>query len=103
MIAVNTSEEEANSWADDKAKLAKMPPQNPQGSWTRTLRRWYVAIFMGFFSAALAAYWGLNLWVFYQTLDNYNPKRTVDSGFIGSNPGLGYRPMRLKTDPYSSL
>ena len=25
------------------------------------------------------------------------------SSFIGNNPGLGYRPMSLETDPYSSL
>ena len=43
------------------------------------------------------------LWVFYQTLDNYEPKLQKDSSYIGHNPGLGYRPMLTKENPYSSL
>ena len=58
---------------------------------------------MTLFSAGVALYWGLMLWVFYQTLDNYTPKLQQQTSFIGSNPGLGYRPMRMETDPYSSL
>ncbi len=46
---------------------------------------------------------GLCLWIFYQTLDNYTPKLQTTTSFIGSNPGLGFRPMRTETDPYSSL
>ena len=59
--------------------------------------------FSACFSACIAAYWGINLWVFYQTLDNYTPRLQRSSSFIGTNPGLGYRPMKLETDPYSSL
>jgi len=60
--------------------------------------------FMFSFSCILAAFWGLCLWVFYQTLDNYTPKLTSGhSSFIGTNPGLGFRPMRTDTNPYSSL
>ena len=47
-----------------------------------------------FFIGGLVLFWGLCLWVFYQTLDNYTPKLQTSSSFIGANPGLGYRPMR---------
>jgi len=56
------------------------------------------------FCCLLAAFWGLCLWLFYQTLDSYTPKLTSsDVSFIGTNPGLGFRPMRTDTNPYSSL
>ena len=58
---------------------------------------------MTLFSGSVASFWGLNLWVFYQTLDNYTPKLQQDSSFIGSNPGLGYRPQSMDANPYSSL
>ena len=67
------------------------------GSWMK------LVIFMFLFSASVAMFWGLCLWVFYQTLDNYTPKLQQTESFIGSNPGLGYRPMRMEADPYSSL
>jgi hypothetical protein len=67
------------------------------GSWMK------LVAFMVLFSAGVAMFWGLCLWVFYQTLDNYTPKLQQTESFIGSNPGLGYRPMRMETDPYSSL
>ena len=102
MRGANTSYEEANSLADDKAKLAKMEG-NTSPLWARLWSSWSVAIYMVIFSAGIAVFWGLNLSAFYQTLDNYRPKLQVDSGFIGSNPGLGFRPMRLDSDPYSSL
>lgn len=63
-----------------------------------------VAAYLLLFSGFLSAFWGLCLWVFYQTLDNYTPKLQHDSGsYVGQNPGLGYRPMRTETDPYSNL
>ncbi len=55
------------------------------------------------FICSLAVVWGLFIWVFYQTLDNYTPRLQTTSSFIGSNPGLGFRPMRQGEDPYSSL
>jgi len=70
----------------------------------RTSGSWFKLLgFMVCFCAVLAALWGLCLWVFYQTLDNYIPKLQTSSSYIGANPGLGYRPMRTDTDPYSSL
>ena len=67
------------------------------GSWIRLIG--YLLCFV----ALLTMFWGLCLWVFYQTLDNYTPKLQTTSSFIGNNPGLGFRPMRTDTDPYSSL
>ena len=70
----------------------------------RSFINWCAIIGFGVcFSAAIAAFFGINLWVFYQTLDNYTPRLQGGSSFIGTNPGLGYRPMKLSTDPYSSL
>ena len=62
-----------------------------------------IVLYMISFCAILAVFWGLCLWVFYQTLDNYEPKLQKDSAYIGHNPGLGYRPMMIKENPYSSL
>jgi len=62
-----------------------------------------IVFYMFCFCAVLSSYWGLCLWVFYQTLDNYEPKLQKDSSYIGHNPGLGYRPMITKENPYSSL
>ena len=62
-----------------------------------------IVLYMLCFCAVLSVYWGLCLWVFYQTLDNYEPKLSKDSSYIGHNPGLGYRPMLKNTNPYSSL
>lgn len=87
---------------DDKAKLAKMDKK--QGNFVfnskthevlgRTFSSWVVILYMLFFSAGLVLFWGLCLWVFYQTLDNYTPKLQTTSSFIGANPGLGFRPMK---------
>lgn len=70
----------------------------------RSLSSWAkLLLYSVCFAAGLAVIWGLFLWVFYQTLDNYTPRLQTSSSFIGSNPGLGYRPMRQEKDPYSSL
>ena len=68
-----------------------------KGSWFKLL--FYLLCYM----VVLTMYWGLCLWIFYQTLDNYVPKLEQGYSYIGSNPGLGYRPMKTDTDPYSSL
>ena len=62
-----------------------------------------IVLYMIAFCAVLSVYWGLCLWVFYQTLDNYEPKLQKDTAYIGHNPGLGYRPMLKNENPYSSL
>lgn len=33
------------------------------------------------------------MWVFFQTLDPRIPKWQLDRSIIGTNPGLGFRPM----------
>jgi len=93
---------EVPSVSDDKAQLAKMDQDQPKGV-LASLSAWKAFVYMLFFSAGLSFFWGLCLWVFYQCLDNYTPKLQRDSSFIGSNPGLGFRPMRQEADPYSSL
>ena len=62
-----------------------------------------IVLYMISFCAVLAIFWGLCLTVFYQFLDNYEPKLQQDSSYIGHNPGLGYRPMMKDENPYSSL
>merc|ERR1711899_533553 len=93
----NTSYEEPNSLADDQTKFANAggKPRMPQFKST--------SLYLLCYSMGLCIYWFFILWIFYQTLDNYTPKLQTDHAFIGSNPGLGYRPMRQKSDPYSSL
>lgn len=41
--------------------------------------------------------------VFYQTLDARKPKWQLDSSLIGSNPGLGFRPMPPDSNVESTL
>lgn len=41
--------------------------------------------------------------VFYQTLDANKPKWELDNGLIGSNPGLGFRPMPPESNVESTL
>jgi len=60
----------------------------------RTGGSWFkITIFYIIFFAGLAAFFGLMLWVFYQTLDPNKPKWTLEQGLIGTNPGVGFRPM----------
>jgi sodium/potassium-transporting ATPase subunit beta len=55
----------------------------------------FYAVLAGFFAAMLA--------VFYQTLDDQKPKWKLDEGLIGSNPGLGFRPMPDESNVESTL
>lgn len=41
--------------------------------------------------------------MFYQTLDDQKPKWMLDNGLIGSNPGLGFRPMPEESNVESTL
>jgi len=60
----------------------------------RTGASWLkITIFYIIFFAGLAAFFGLMLWIFYQTLDPTKPKWIGEDGLIGSNPGVGFRPM----------
>ncbi|XP_035213513.1 sodium/potassium-transporting ATPase subunit beta-2-like [Stegodyphus dumicola] len=59
----------------------------------RTGLSWFkITIFYIIFYACLAAFWTCMLVVFYQTLENDQPKWKLDSSRIGSSPGLGFRP-----------
>jgi len=103
--STDTSYEQNFGNHDDKAKLAKMDKHGGNFIFNtktneflgRTFSSWVVIIYMVFFSAGLVLFWGLCLWVFYQTLDNYTPKLQTTSSFIGANPGLGFRPMKQVT------
>jgi sodium/potassium-transporting ATPase subunit beta len=55
------------------------------------------------FYAALAGFFAAMLAVFYQTLDENKPKWMLDDGLIGSNPGLGFRPMPPESNVESTL
>jgi len=60
----------------------------------RTAASWFkITVFYILFFAGLAAFFGLMLWIFYQTLDPMKPKWILDQGLIGTNPGVGFRPM----------
>ncbi|XP_046676077.1 sodium/potassium-transporting ATPase subunit beta-2-like isoform X2 [Homalodisca vitripennis] len=67
------------------------------GSWAKILLFYccFYACLIGFFSAMLA--------IFYQTLDMKVPKWQLDSSLIGSNPGLGFRPMPPESHVESTL
>jgi len=111
--STNTSYE-ASFAADDKTKLASMEGGKGEDKFFYNSRTQECCgrngssflstiAYLAIFAASVAAFFGLCLWVFYQTLDNYEPKLQTTSSFIGANPGLGYRPMLQDADPYSSL
>jgi len=67
------------------------------GSWLKVL------VFYVIFYVCLAAFFAVMLIIFYQTLDNFQPKWTLDSSIIGTNPGLGFRPMPSTDQVESTL
>ncbi|XP_036669500.1 sodium/potassium-transporting ATPase subunit beta-2 [Drosophila suzukii] len=66
-------------------------------SWAKIL------LFYIIFYAALTGFFAAIFTVFYQTLDNEKPKWMLDNGLIGSNPGLGFRPMPPEANVESTL
>jgi len=62
-----------------------------------------VGLFYLIFYAGLAAFFAVMLVIFYQTLDNFEPKWKLDSSIIGDNPGLGFRPMPPEKNIESTL
>ena len=99
--STNTSYE-ASFAADDKTKLASMEAEEDNFFYNKRTREccgrngasfMKTIAYLMVFAATVSAFFGLCLWVFYQTLDNYTPKLQTTSSFIGANPGLGYRPM----------
>jgi len=53
--------------------------------------------------AFLAAFFAAMLMVFFQTLDLYQPRWQNANGLIGTNPGLGFRPMPTSSNVESTL
>lgn len=66
-------------------------------SWAKIL------LFYVIFYAVLSGFFGAMLAVFYQTLDPNAPKWQLDNSLIGSNPGLGFRPMPPESNVESTL
>ncbi|KAL7740550.1 hypothetical protein ACLKA6_012317 [Drosophila palustris] len=52
-----------------------------------------IGIFYVAFYGVLGALVAICIWAFFQTLDPRIPKWTLDSSIIGTNPGLGFRPL----------
>lgn len=66
-------------------------------SWAKIL------LFYIIFYAALTGFFAAMLAVFYQTLEVDKPKWILNDGMIGSNPGLGFRPMPPEANVESTL
>ncbi|XP_025832675.1 sodium/potassium-transporting ATPase subunit beta-2 isoform X2 [Agrilus planipennis] len=70
----------------------------------RTGKSWAkIGLFYLIFYGILAALVAICMWVFFQTLDPRIPKWRLERSIIGTNPGLGFRPMPLETNVESSL
>lgn len=52
-----------------------------------------IGLFYLIFYGCLAALVSICMWVFFQTLDPRIPKYQLKQSIIGTNPGLGFRPM----------
>lgn len=52
-----------------------------------------VGLFYLIFYGVLAALVAICMWIFFQTLDPRIPKWQLDRSIIGTNPGMGFRPM----------
>ncbi|XP_033341725.1 sodium/potassium-transporting ATPase subunit beta-2 [Megalopta genalis] len=62
-----------------------------------------ILLFYVIFYAVLVGFFAAMLTVFYQTLDPNEPKWQLDNSLIGSNPGLGFRPMPPASNVESTL
>lgn len=81
---------EETKWQSFKKMIWNSETQECLG---RTGLSWFkITLFYIIFYACLAAFWTCMLVVFYQTLENDQPKWKLDSSRIGSSPGLGFRP-----------
>ncbi|KAI5742566.1 sodium/potassium-transporting ATPase subunit beta-2-like isoform X2 [Diaphorina citri] len=67
------------------------------GSWGR------IGVFYLVFYSVLAAMSGVLMWAFLQTLDPRTPRWLLDESLIGTNPGIGFRPIPVESDVGSSL
>ncbi|KAH8409929.1 hypothetical protein KR009_001258 [Drosophila setifemur] len=60
----------------------------------RSIESWAkIGIFYVAFYGVLGALVAICMWAFFQTLDPRIPKWTLDASLIGTNPGLGFRPL----------
>lgn len=62
-----------------------------------------ILLFYLIFYAVLAAFFGGLLAVFWQTLETEKPKYELAQSIIGTNPGLGFRPMPPEANLGSTL
>lgn len=62
-----------------------------------------ILLFYVIFYAALAGFFAGLLAIFWQTLDTERPKWQLDQSIIGTNPGLGFRPMPPEANLGSTL
>ncbi|XP_066258602.1 sodium/potassium-transporting ATPase subunit beta-2-like isoform X1 [Euwallacea similis] len=77
----------------DKFKLFLWNPQK-HAVMGRTGSSWSkIGLFYLIFYGMLAALVAICMWVFLQTLNPRIPKWQLESSIIGTNPGLGFRPM----------
>lgn len=60
-------------------------------------------MFYTIFYGVLAALVAICMWVFFQTLDPRIPKWKLDKSLIGTNPGLGFRPLPPEDNVESTL
>lgn len=70
----------------------------------RTRQSWAkIGIFYSIFYGILAALVAICMWVFFQTLDPRIPKWKLEASLIGTNPGLGFRPLPPEENVESTL
>ncbi|XP_057339363.1 sodium/potassium-transporting ATPase subunit beta-2-like [Microplitis mediator] len=70
----------------------------------RTPSSWgKVGLFYLIFYGVLAALVAICFWFFFQTLDMRIPKWQLEGSIIGTNPGLGFRPMPPSSNVESTL
>lgn len=62
-----------------------------------------IGLFYLIFYGVLAALVAICMWVFFQTLDPRTPKWRLNESIIGTNPGLGFRPMPSLDNVESTL
>lgn len=62
-----------------------------------------IGIFYFIFYGVLAALVAICMWVFHQTLDLTEPKWKLEESIIGTNPGLGFRPLPPEENVESTL
>ncbi|KAK0088506.1 hypothetical protein PV325_011807 [Microctonus aethiopoides] len=70
----------------------------------RTFSSWgKIGLFYTIFYGVLAALVAICFWGFFQTIDPRRPKWQLDRSIIGTNPGLGFRPMPSEDNVESTL